>query len=89
MQLLVNTSSMMLCWPLPHINMNLSQVCICPLPPEPPSHLRPSRLSQSTRLSSLFYPANSSWHSILHMVMYMFPGYSLNSSHSLLPQLCP
>ena len=27
--------------------------------------------------------------SILHMVMCVFPGYSLNSSHPLLPPLCP
>jgi len=42
----------MLCWFLPYINMNQSQVYICPLPLEPPSHLppesHPSRLSNST-----------------------------------------
>ena len=30
-----------LCWFLPYINMNQSQVYICPLPFEPPSHLPP------------------------------------------------
>ena len=29
----------MLCWFLPHINMNQSQAYICPLPLQPPSHL--------------------------------------------------
>ena len=35
-------------WFLPYINMNQLQVCICPLPLEPASHLppHPSRLSQ-------------------------------------------
>ena len=54
------------------------------LPPIP-SH--PSRLSHSTRLSSLSQTANSHWLSILYMVVYMFPPYSLKSSHPLLPPL--
>ena len=41
------------------------------LPSPIPSH--PSRLSQSTGLSSLCHTANSHWLSILHIVMYMFP----------------
>ena len=49
----------------------------------PTSH--PSRLLQSSSLSSLSHTANSHWLSILHMVMYMFPCYSLNLSHPLLP----
>ena len=53
-----------------------------PLPSPSPSY--PSRLSQNPGLSSLFYTANSHLLSILHMVMYMFPCYSLNSSHSFL-----
>ena len=40
------------------------------LPPPTPSH--PSRLSQSTGLSSLHHTANSYWLSVLRMVMYMF-----------------
>ena len=57
------------------------------LPSPIPSH--PSRLSQSTGLSSLCHIENSHSLSILHMVMSMFPCYSLNLSHSLLPPLCP
>ena len=55
------------------------------LPLPIPSH--PSRLSQSTRFSSLCHTANSHWLSILHMVMYMFQCYSLYSSHPLLPSI--
>ena len=40
-------------------------------------------------LSSLCPTANSHWLSVLHMEMYMFQCYSLNSSHSLLSPLCP
>ena len=40
-------------------------------------------------LSSLHHTAHSHWLSILHMVMSMFPCYSLLSSHPLLPLLCP
>ena len=47
------------------------------LPSPTPSH--PFRLSQSTSLSSLCHTANLHWLSILHMVMYMFPCYPLNS----------
>ena len=46
------------------------------LPPPTLSH--PSRLSQSTSLNSLCHTANSYWLCILHTVMYMFQGYSLN-----------
>ena len=45
------------------------------LPPPTPSH--PSRLLQSPGLLSLSHEANSHWLSILHMVMCMFPCYSL------------
>ena len=55
-----------LCW---YININQPQAYICSLPPI--SH--PSRLSQSTGLSSLCHIANSHWLSILHMVVYVFP----------------
>ena len=54
-----------------------------------PFPLHPSRLSQNTGLSSLFYTANSHLLSVLHMVMCMFQCYSLSSSHSVLPLLCP
>ena len=65
---------------LPCINMTQP---MCPpsgtsLPPPTSSH--PSRLSQSPSLSSLSHAANSHWLSVLHMVVYMFPCYSLHSS---------
>ena len=56
------------------------------LPPPTPSHT--SRLSKSTELSSPCHSANSHLLSALHMVMYMFPCYCLNSSHPFLPPLC-
>ena len=52
-----------------------------------PSH--PSRLSQSTGLSSLCHTANSHLLSILQIVMYMFSSYSLSSFDPLLRLLCP
>ena len=53
------------------------------LPPTSrPSH--PSRLLQSPGMSSLSHRANSHWLSISHAVVYMFPCYSLRSSHPLL-----
>ena len=55
-------------------------------PPTPP---HPSRLSQSTRLSSLHHTTNSNWLFILYMIMYMFPCYSLHWTHALLLPLCP
>ena len=45
---------------------------------------RSSRLAQSPGLSSLGHKANSHWLSISYMVVYMFPCYSLYSSHPLL-----
>ena len=66
---------------------SISVAFLLSLPPTPtPSH--PSWLSQSTKWNSLPHTANSHWLSILYMVMYMFPCYSLCSSHSLLPLLC-
>ena len=56
------------------------------LPTPTPSHS--SRLSQSPGLS-LSDTANPHWHSVLHVVMYTFPFYSLNSSHRLLSSLHP
>ena len=61
-----------------------------PLSSPTPSH--PSRLSQSPGLSSSCHTANSYFLSTSHMVMYIFPCYSCNSSHPLLlllgPQVC-
>jgi len=71
--------------------VNQLYVYIYPLPLRPSSHhptpSHSSRLSQSTKLSSLCYTVNSHWLSILLMVLYMFRCYSLNFSHPLLP-LC-
>ena len=78
-----------LCWPLPYINMNRPQAYIRPpslLNTAPISHPIPrSRLSQSSRFSSLCNTANSHLLSILHMVMYMFPWWSFNSSTLTFP----
>ena len=58
-----------------------------------PSHLRPHAIPPGCRrtpaLGSLCYTANFHWLSVLHMVMYMFPCYSLTSSDSLLLPLFP
>ena len=54
-----------------------------------PTPLRPSRLSQSTRLSSLCYAAASHYLFVLRVVMYMFWCYSLNLFYPLLPRLGP
>ena len=47
------------------------------------SHLY--RLLQSPGLISLSHTVNFHWLSILHMIVYMFPCYSLHTSHPLLP----
>ena len=69
------------------IGIHVSPSSWTSLTPPTPSHS--SGLSQSTYLSSLSQTANSHWLSILHMVMYMSPCYSLHSSDPLLPSLCP
>ena len=51
-------------------------------PPQP-------RSSQSPALSPLCYEAASHEWSVLHVVVYICQCYSLNSSHLLLPLLCP
>ena len=81
-----------LCWPLPFIIMISHRYTYVPslLNPPPISHpSHPSGLSQSTGLSSLCHTANSYLLSTLHMVMYIFPCYSCNSFHPLLPLLGP
>ena len=55
----------------------------------PTSHSHLSRLSQSTRLSSLCYTTAAHWLSVLYIVMFMFQCYSLNLFHSLFLPLCP
>ena len=51
------------------IDIHMSLLSWSSLPPPTPSH--PSRLSQSTSLSSLSHTANSHWRSILHMLIYV------------------
>ena len=51
----------------------------------PPSLSHPSRWSQSTQLMSLCYAAASHQLSILHLVVYICPCYSLISSQLTLP----
>ena len=62
-------------WPLPYINMNRPQAYMCPLPPEPPSHLPPPPIlpgiHRAPALGSLCHTSNSHWPSILHMVIYI------------------
>ena len=55
----------------------------------PPIPLYPSRLSQSPGLSSGSQTATSHQLPVLHMVVYMHPGYSAHPSHPNLPTLCP
>ena len=52
-------------------------------------HTHPLRSPHSTRLSSGSCTAASPWPSILHMVKYMFQGYSLNLPTLSIPHLCP
>ena len=63
-------------WFLPDINMNQSQVYICSLPLEPPSHLPPHPIPLSCHrtsdLSFWCHTANSHWLSLLYMVTYIF-----------------
>ena len=64
---------------------------ISPFPFEPPSPspFYPSRLSQTTRLGSLYYLATSHCLSAFHMIMYICQCYFLNLSHPHLFLLCP
>ena len=58
--------------------------------PEPRAHLSPHCIplgcSRALALSVLLHASNLHWPSILHMVIYMFQGYSLKSLH---PRLLP
>ena len=80
-----------LCWLLPYDSVNQPQVRIHPLllnSPLPLSLIPPLYLSQSTRLSALCHTAAFRLAICLHMVC-ICQWYSLNSSHLLLPTLCP
>ena len=61
--------------------MSQPEVYVCPLPPEPPSHLPPHPAPlgchRALGLSSLHHIANSHQLSILHMELYMFQSYSI------------
>ena len=77
------------------IHQHAPAICIYTSPPSwvslhPPTPSHFSSWSQSPGLSPLPHTANFHWLSILHMVAYMFPCYSLHLSHPLLPPtLCP
>ena len=76
---------------LPYIDMNQPQGYMGPPHPEPPSHLPPYPIPlgcpSAPALNALLHASNLHWSSISHMVIYMFQGYSLKSSHPcLLPQ---
>ena len=69
----------------------ISHGCTCVPHPEHPSHLPPHPIPQGRpsppALSALSHTSNLDWRSIPHMVISMFRGYSLKSSHPcLLPQ---
>ena len=68
----------------------ISDGCTCVPHPAPfplPSHPIPQSCPSAPALSALLHALNLDWWSIPHMVIYMFPCYSLKSSHSsLFPQ---
>ena len=71
---------------------NQPQVYLRVFPPEPHSHppRHPTPLDCHRTLGRApCLPQRILLLSILHMVMYMLPRYSLNLSHSLLPAWCP
>ena len=61
---------------------------MCPLHPEPPSHLSPHPIPpccpRAPALGALHHTSDLRWSSVLHMVIYVFQCYSLKSSHPLL-----
>ena len=62
----------------------LATVYMCPLHPEPPSHLPPHRVPlgrpRALTLGALLHTSSFHWSSILHMVVYMSQCYSLKFS---------
>jgi len=68
----------------------ISDGCTCVPHPAPfplPPHPIPQSCPSVPALSALLHALNLDWWSIPHMVIYMFPCYSLKSSHSsLFPQ---
>ena len=69
------------------IGIHISPPSCISLPLPTPFH--PSRLSQGPSLSSLRHTANSSWLSILLMLVYVFPCSSVYPTHSFPHPLCP
>ena len=66
--------------------MNQPQAYICPRPLETLFHPSKAVTEHWVELPASYsqFPL-----AISHMMMHMFPGYSLNVSHPLLPSLCP
>ena len=64
--------------------------CTCVPHPEPPLHLTPHPIPlghpSAPALSTLSHASNLDWWSVSCMIIYMFKGYSLRSSH---PRLFP
>ena len=60
---------------------------------EIPFHLLPHPTAlgchRALGLGSLSHTANSHWLPVLYMVIFMFQFYSVSSSHTFLPLLCP
>ena len=95
MQLLEDNCSIILCWPLPYINMNQPQVYISPVAPKYPPISHSSRLSQSTGLSSLRCTANAHWlcftygHVYVSMLLSIHPAlFFPQRVHKSVPYVC-
>ena len=81
------------CSVLPYIDMNQPWVYMCPTS-WTPSHLPPHSIPQShhsaSALSTLSHALNLDWRSgNIHVVIYMFQCYSLNSSLNSFSHLLP
>ena len=76
---------------LPYNDMDQPWVYMCSLS-EPLSHLSPHPITldhpSAPALSTLSHAWNLDWQSVSHMIIYMFQGYSLRSSHPRLLQHC-
>ena len=77
------------CHPLTWINHRYTYVPSFVNLPRTSYIFHPSRLLQRPGLSSLSHTASFHWLSILHMIVFMLPCYSLHSSHSLFPPPYP
>ena len=73
---LKNNCFIILCWFLPHINMNQLYVYICPLPLEPLSHLPPHPTPLGCHRAPGLISCVLQQIPILHLLMYMFQCYS-------------